>query len=184
MKKSIISFVIFSALLVSAQQAKSQENIKGNAVFAELGGAGVMLSFNFDGRFKSGERLGWGYRVGLGFSGGSLKWDDKYEIWKYDVSNYRERFFCTVPVGLNYVFGKTNSANTFEIGAGTTFLSRKVSIFYYQVAEPGHFIGHFSMMYRRVPVNGGFLVKAGFTPIIGTSGDFIPMVAVGFGYAF
>jgi hypothetical protein len=39
-------------------------------------------------------------------------------------------------------------------------------------------------MYRRIPVNGGFSFRAGFTPIIGTSGDLVPMVALGFGYIF
>ena len=185
MNRSIISFIIFSILLISAQQAKSQkEEISGDVFYTEFGGAGVMMSFNFDSRFKRGERLGWGYRAGLGFSLGSLEWDYDNATFNYDISEFEKRSFCTVPIGLNYIFGRKNSSNTFEIGGGATFLSRKISIFYYEVAEAGHFIGHVNMMYRRVPINGGFLFRAGFTPIIGTSGEFMPMVAVALGYAF
>ena len=72
----------------------------------------------------------------------------------------------------------------FEVGAGATFLTRKVSLFYYDVETPGQFIGHLSFMYRISPVNGGVSFRIGFTPVIGTSGDLYPMAGIGLGYAF
>ena len=180
MKKTILYFVMFCIMLTLAQSAKSQEDIKGNVFYSELGGPGVLFSIHFDGRFKSGERLGWGYRVGAGFAVGQF--DGNYNDYGYYDSTTRS--YYSIPVGINYVLGKKNSANTLEVGGSVTFLTRKATLFYYDVETPGHFIGNFTFMYRRAPINGGFLFRVGFTPVIGTSGDLLPMGAVGFGYAF
>jgi hypothetical protein len=55
------------------QPVKSQEEFKGKYIFSEFGGPGVIFSVNFDSRFKNQERLGLGYRVGLGFGLGSFE---------------------------------------------------------------------------------------------------------------
>ena len=200
MKKTALYFVTFIVLFASVQQVKSQEEaIKGKIFYAELGGPGVLSSFHFDGRFKSGERLGWGYRVGVGFAIGQFEEErERYGGYGYgggygnygeynDVyvyTDYRTRTYYTIPVGVNYVLGKKNSSSALEIGAAVTFLTRKTSLFCYDVETPGNVIGNFTFMYRRAPINGGFLFRVGFTPVIGTSGDLFPMGAVGFGYAF
>jgi hypothetical protein len=174
------------ASFVWAQSLKAQdEAIKGRLFYAELGGPGVITSINFDSRFKTGERLGLGYRVGVGFGIHTFDEYDESDENGYYNSVYHTKSYYSIPVGLNYVLGKKKSANAFEIGAGASFLTRKVSLYYYDNNEkPGHFIGHISFMYRRVPVNGGFTFRIGFTPIIGTSGDLFPMGAIGFGYSF
>jgi hypothetical protein len=166
--------------LAIAPQVKSQDFL-GKLFFAEFGGPGVITSFNFDSRFKTGERLGLGYRLGVGFGIYTFDTDPTGE-WPY--GNEKTRTFYSIPFGLNYVLGKNYSAHSFEIGAGATFLTRKVSLYYYDVKKPGHFTGYLSFMYRRVPLDGGFTFRVGFTPIIGTSGDLYPMVAIGLGYAF
>ena len=185
MKKTALYFVTFIVLFASVQQVKSHEEaIKGKIFYAELGGPGVLSSFHFDGRFKAGERLGWGYRAGVGFAIGQFedkgaRLDDDYYYYGYNTRTY-----YTIPVGVNYVLGKKNSSSALEVGATVTFLTRKASLFYYDVATRGNVIGSFTFMYRRAPINGGFLFRVGFTPVIGTSGDLFPMGAVGFGYAF
>ena len=171
-------------MLTLAQSAKSQEDIKGNVFYSELGGPGVLLSVNFDGRFKSGQRLGLGYRIGVGFSVGEFEDKSARLDDIYDYPRYNTRSYYSIPVGINYVLGKKNSSSTLEIGASVTYLTRKVSLFYYDVKTPGNITGNFIFMFRRVPINGGFLFRVGFTPVIGTSGDLLPMGAVGFGYAF
>ena len=185
MRKATLCFVMFSVLLAIYQPIKSQEEIKGKMFYSELGGPGVIFSVNFDSRFKKGERLGWGFRAGVGSSLENFKWHD---IWYVEDSRKHEgtpmRSYYTIPVGINYVFGKKNSTKSFEIGAGTTFLTRKAVLFYYEVKTPGHFIGHLNFMFRRVPLNGGLTFRVGLTPVIGTSGDIIPMGAIGVGYAF
>jgi hypothetical protein len=180
MKKINLIIVGCASFMLAQQPLKAQEsvtpgNVQGRVFYAELGGPGVVSSINFDSRVKAGQRRGLGYRAGVGFG---------LQILEQDDYTTQVRTFYTIPVGLNYVLGKENSAHTFEVGAGTSFLTRKVSLYYYSVKTPGHFIGHLSFMYRIVPVDGGFSFRTGFTPIIGTSGDLFPMVAVSFGYSF
>ena len=182
MKKMIFSLVALSAFLFCVPQSvKSQETCMGKVIYSEFGGPGVLLSINYDSRIKKGEYLGLGYRVGAGFCIATFE-SGNIDAWGYP--DYYTRSYYTIPIGINYVLGKKGSSHSFEMGAGTTILTRKVSLFYYDVATPGHFIGHLSFMYRRVPVDGGFSFRAGFTPVIGTSGDLLPMAAVGFGYSF
>jgi len=175
MKKLLLLLV---AIVTLNQSLAAQEERVANKVFyTELGGPGIIMSANFDTRFDSNERLGFGYRLGAGFG--------YREEWNYygTYSNVTRTYF-SIPTGVNYVFGKPDSEKTFEVGAGLTFLTRKVPLYYYHEGKPGHVIGHFTFMYRVMPVDGGFSFRVGLTPMIGTSGDMIPMVAIGFGYVF
>ena len=170
------SLLAIAVLLITVNQTLfAQGNDVVNKLFyTELGGPGVVMSANFDGRFKSNSRLGFGYRLGAGFG-----------IAKFDEEQGRvRRTYYSFPAGLNYVFGKPTTALTFEVGAGISYLSREVSIFNIEVEKQGNLIGFVTFMYRRMPVNGGFSFRIGFTPIIGTAGDLFPMGAIGFGYAF
>ena len=186
MKKFIFPFIVLCALLFCVPQSvKSQEASSTKAIFGELGGPGVLFSVNFDSRIKKRERLGLGYRAGVGFCVATFK--ELEELYS-DLNNreYRNitRSYYTIPVGINYILGREGSAHSIEVGAGATYLTREVSLFYYDVKTPGHFIGHVVFMYRRVPVDGGFSFRVGFTPIIGTSGDLVPMAAIGIGHSF
>lgn len=179
-------FLLLIVAIVTLHQmlAAQEEKIANKLFYVELGGPGVIMSANFDARFQSKERLGFGYRLGVGFdvSRVQTKWVDKQ--WNYTYLEYLRRSYYSIPVGLNYVFGKPNFANTFEVGAGVTFLTRKVTLYCREVEKQGHVIGFLTFMYRVVPVNGGFSFRIGFTPIIGTAGDLCFMGAIGFGYAF
>ena len=167
-------FSLFVAIVTLSQSLSAQEEpVAGRVFYTELGGPGVLMSANFDSRFKSQERLGFGYRLGVGFG---------YNNMGGHYSSTRT--YYSFPVGLNYVLGRPNRSSSYEIGAAVTFLSRKVSLFNYDVYKPGNVIGYITFMYRLMPVNGGFSFRAGFTPVIGTAGDLHPMVAVGFGWAF
>ena len=182
MKNSVLLLVAITGLSLTHNQSLSaqEEGVANKMFYTELGGPGIIMSANFDSRFKSGERLGLGFRLGAGFSIGSF--DNTLTEWGYYESV--QRTYYTIPAGLNYVFGKPNSSATFEVGGGITLLTRKVSLFYYDVEKMGNVIGFATFMYRRMPVNGGFSFRAGFTPIIGTSGDLFPMGAIGIGYTF
>jgi len=191
MKKVLVLLAIFGLLftLKPSLMAQEQYPVASKIFYAELGGPGVLMSINWDARFKSDTRLGFGYRVGVGFSIGDFVEEEvKGPYGDYYYYNYVTRAYYTIPVGVNYVFGKPNSASSFEVGAGTTFLTRKKALFYYDnyygEDKPGHFIGTLVFMYRLVPVHGGFSLRVGFTPMIGTSGDFFPMGGISFGYAF
>ncbi len=101
-----------------------------------------------------------------------------------DEYGYSRTFtYATIPLGINHVFGKRYSPHTFGAGAGLTILARKIPLYCYDGERAGHVIGHCQFMYRRIPVGGGFTWRIGFTPVIGTSGDIMPMVAAGIGYS-
>ena len=183
MKKKVI-LIIFSCVLfgLNAQNA-SDEGLSNKAFYTELGGPGVLFSANLDGRFNSESRLGFGYRIGLGFA---VKYEDSYYDDNWAWIDGKPTSYGTIPVGINYLFGKEYSPNIFEVGGGATFLSKKVSLYNWDndLSDPGNFIGHATFMYRRQPVNGGFTFRVGFMTVIGTGGDFLPSGAIGFGYAF
>ena len=74
-------------------------------LFAELGGAGIAISINYDSRFKSGQKDGFGYRVGVGY---------------FAAGN---NTVFTIPVQVNYLYGK--DGKYLELGLGTTFINSK-----------------------------------------------------------
>lgn len=165
--------------------AQTTENISEKAFkqfYTELGGPGVLFSANLDSRFKRNERMGWGFRAGVGFT----LVDQETFITTPGGPYYesKTRSVVTIPVGINYLFGKPGSANMFEVGAGATVLSRKSSILNYNDYKEGNVLGHFSFMYRRQPIEGGFSWRIGFTPIINPDGDIFPLGAIGLGYTF
>ena len=185
MNKSISLLVVMGVLLTLSQSLSAQEEtVAGKQFFAEFGGPGIIMSANVDARFKSGTRLGLGYRLGAGFGIGNF--DDTQVIDPYGSTYYKEvtRTIYSFPVGLNYIFGKPTSTSTFEVGGGVSLLSRETSLYNYEVKKPGYAIGFLTFMYRVTPINGGMSFRIGFTPIVGTAGDLFPMGAIGFGYAF
>jgi hypothetical protein len=186
--KKVLVLLAFTGLLFILKpslMAQNQEAVAGRLFYTELGGPGVLMSVNWDSRFQPDTRLGFGYRAGIGFSIGEFegkRYEDPYGGYYYHETVTKT--YYTIPVGINYIFGKPNTASSFEVGAGTTFLTRKISLFTYDNEQQGHFIGHFVFMYRIIPVNGGFSFRVGFTPMIGTAGDIFPMGALSFGYVF
>ncbi len=148
-----------------------------------MGGPGILFSANFDGRFDAKSNRGLGYRIGLGFAPYT---QDGYYDGGYYYDDDRVRTYATIPLGLNYLLGREGSSHFFEVGAGATILTRKVSVYNWDndYGPEGNVIGHVSFMYRRQPADGGFMWKIGFMTMIGTSGDIVPSAGVGFGYAF
>lgn len=140
------------------------------AVFTELGGAGLLVSLNYDSRFT--KRVdGLGFRVGIGYS------------FTNDPS------FVTVPVALNYLLGR--KGNYFEIGAGVTYVTLSsnngnefISIGNNDLNNKTSFLFEtISFGYRRQPVNGGFNFRGGFTPLFveGQSG-IAPYISLGYNF--
>ena len=206
MKKLIFLLTIAVMLMkINPSLSAQEQTVGGRFFYAELLGPGVIVSANIDSRFKSNSRLGLGYRLGVGF--GVEKFEDRLveslkndDFTPYiftgfhliyatanafaDSFNKNKKAFFSIPAGLNYIFGKPNSASTFEFGAGVSLLTHKVSLYNYELDKRGHMIGYFSLMYRLMPVNSDLSLRIGITPIIGTAGDLYPTGAVSFGYAF
>ena len=171
----LFPFIYFSLVAIISYGQKSGANaVPGRTHFiAELGGPGILFSANIDTRFAK-STLGWGGRIGLGFVTAD----------EYDGNfNYELRSVVTVPVQINYVFGKSDSPNTLEVGAGATYIGRKLEIFNFYDDKTTNLFGTVSFMYRRQPLKGGFTWRAGFTPLI-AKGYIQPSGAVSVGYSF
>jgi hypothetical protein len=179
MRNTFLFALLLIALSGSAQDKTdlSSDIPSRTSFFAELGGPGILFSANIDTRFKPGH-LGWGGRVGLGFVTA-----DEY---KTDVNGYptwEPASVVTVPVQVNYIFGKGTSPHTFEAGAGLTYVGKKLEIMNFYDDKMSNFFGTASFMYRRQPPNGGFAWRIGFTPLI-AKGYIQPSAAASVGYNF
>lgn len=131
------------------------------AVYAQLGGPGLIVSANFDTRLSSKDD-GFGLRAGIGGMGIE------------GVGIY------TLPLGVNYLLGK-DGKNYFEVGAGYTLLFGG-SVVDSDFASAS--LGNLTIGYRRAPQDGGFFFKAELTPLF-RSEFFMPYFGgLGFGYKF
>ena len=91
MKKLVVLAVAIATL--SQSLSAQEERVAGKLFYAELGGPGVIMSVNFDKRFKSNERLGFGYRLGAGFGYGDVRtvWTDKQ--WGLTYTEYIKKTY-------------------------------------------------------------------------------------------
>lgn len=124
--------------------------------------------------------LGFGGRIGVGFV---TAYDDYYDPTTNTYYGGKQESAITVPVQLNYIFGKMISPHTFEVGAGLTYASKKLTIMNFYDDDRSQVFGTFAFMYRRQPKNGGFTWRAGFTPLISKS-LIQPFGALSVGYNF
>lgn len=151
------------------------------AVYAELGGAGLAYSFNYDFRFDRGDIRSWGMRIGAGG-------------WARN-NTYNSEGLMTIPFQINRMLGK--GRHFFEIGGGATFIyfrdkstwnntstTYKNFHFILDSGETPAFMGTLNMGYRRMPEDGGFTFRANVTPLFNHTGFWPLFAGVSFGYAF
>ena len=152
-------------------QPNPQPMVKAeNTLFVELLGNGLFWSVNYE-RYLSESvtaRVGVGYySVGVSGSGGSAS-----------------ASVTTFPLLVNYILGK--SSNKFEVGAGVVLLhaSASASVPGSSDGESGSVLmGTATAGYRYAPYDGGFVFRAGISPIFG-HGFFLPWPGISFGYGF
>jgi len=146
---------------------------RNKAVYIEGLGSGVLLSANYDFRFKPTQD-GLGMRIGLG--GGSFR---------ESISNNRIGL-VSLPVLVNYLVGKRRVA--FEMGAGVTPIYIDAS----GTTATGDFIsgrglgafGSLNLGLRLQPVRNGAVFRLNWVPTVSNTG-FYPSwfgASVGFGF--
>lgn len=156
-------FVLLAVTVSQLTHAQGKErggrtSANASQIYFELGGAGVIYSVNYDGRFGPYEN-GIGFRVGVG--GASVDGDG----------------YVAVPVQLNYLLGA--KGNYLELGAGATYMSG--AEFFDNSSD---YFGTLTIGYRKQPFGKkGFTFRAAFTPLFGFDGstDFIPFAGISFG---
>jgi hypothetical protein len=165
-KALIVMLLFLTSAGISAQKktSKVSSTFDGskNAFFVELLGNGLLFSANYDVRVanKFGVRAGIGYFGSTDGDGGIL----------------------TVPAMGNFLLGK--NGRYFEVGAGITFVKISGTDDIFDTDKSSSVFGTLSFMYRRQPVDGGFMWKIGLTPIL-AEGVFIPYWGgVGIGYCW
>ena len=154
---------LFAVQGVDAQGAERPMQTTANAsqVYFEVGGAGIIYSFNYDGRFGKYEN-GLGFRAGFG--GASVNGSGYYAL----------------PVQLNYLAG--NRGKYIEIGGGVTY-APGLDVF----DDGSKAYGTLCIGFRKQPVGRkGFTFRAAFNPVISFNGggSFLPFAGVSWGYRF
>ena len=145
-----------------------RESVGQNAVYAELFGPGMSLSFNYDVRFAK-TNAGWGARLGVG----GFKFGD------VDI--------LTLPVGLNYLLG--DESKFFEFGVNGVYSSNGFFLFNDEDENRGQFVGMLTLGFRRQLPGKGFHFRASLNPVFGADENdelfFFPFYGgVSMGYSF
>lgn len=132
---------LFSTSVIGQSE---RESVGRNAVYAELFGPGMSLSFNYDVRFGK-TNAGWGARVGVG----GFKFGDT------DI--------LTLPVGINYLLG--DESKFFEFGINGVYSSK--GFFFTDDEDAGQVLGMLTLGFRRQLPGKGFHFRASLNPVFG-----------------
>lgn len=146
--------------------AKADSASARNALYVELGGAGLLYSINYDRHLVGRLHLRGGYAT----------------LKSNFLFNGRVHM---VPVQLAFV---SNTTHALELGAGATLVKDNGTsgLQPYNTNETGtsRIAASFVVGYRYQPIERGFLFRIGFTPFVGYNGRFLPFGGISFGYAF
>jgi hypothetical protein len=141
----------------------AQSNGKNKVVYAELLGAGVFGSVNYDFRFKPGSE-GLGMRIGAGMVPDVL----------------------IIPIEINGLMGKKRLA--LEYGLGTSagiFLEEKPGDQTFSSGLNGlGFVGYAKVGLRLRPKNNGLMMNLNWTPMINTDEIWAVWFGLGIGYSW
>lgn len=152
-------FVLLVPLLIGlSTPAEAQERTR-NLLFVELGGNGLLYTFNYDRTFTQRMTA----RIGLG----TWKEDKNPEVTGTDG---REAALLLL---MNYLIGC--GANRLEVGAGP--------VYFYDEADGDHAGVTATLGYRYQPLSRGFSVRVGATPVW-SDGEFWPWGGLSVGYGF
>lgn len=150
-----------SATMAQGMEREGKTTANASQVYLEVGGAGVIYSINYDGRFGKLEN-GLGMRIGIG--GASADGDG----------------YVAIPAQINYLAG--NRGQYFEMGAGITFVS--ASDIFFDEGTTNNVFGSFTLGFRKQPFGKkGLTWRVAFTPFIG-EGGFIPWGGASIGFRF
>ena len=173
-RPSLFSILLWGTISISMLSAVSNKahaqsaRTDHNSVYLELLGNGVFFSINYDRMFSQSI----GGRVGFSYA-------------ELDDEDGEGNVFVTfVPVVANYLVGKGKHKLEIGLGALVVFASRDFFGFggTSAVDNSGVF-GTGTFGYRLQPPDGGFVFRAGFTPIFSAK-KLSLWGGLSFGYAF
>lgn len=155
----LLPFLLFFVIVTTNnQQAKAQgveregkTTANASQIYLEAGGAGIIYSLNYDGRFGKLEN-GLGFRIGIG--GAS---------WGGDG-------YVAIPAQINYLLG--SKGQYLELGAGVSYVSL-TDIFDLNDSNSSNstVLGSFTVGFRKQPFGKkGLTWRLAFTPFVGNGG--------------
>lgn len=151
-----LKLILIAAIIPLLSYAQvSEKPIRKNSLYLELGGSSMLYSFNYDRLIPLSRSIK--LTVGAG-----MEYVTQLTV---NEVNYGAAY-CITP-SANLLFG--SSSHHLETG---------VSVFTHTSSST--LIPALRLGYRYQPRNGGFLFRAGLTPLFG----FIPWGGVSFGYTF
>jgi hypothetical protein len=139
------------------------ERTANNAIYFELLGAALFYSINYDRRISD-----------FALRGGFMYFSVSSASW------------LAVPLSVSYL-GIGSQKHCFEIGGGITIHHFGNSVDTLGVSSSGSatlLLGHAILGYRYQPLDGGFFLRAGVSPIVGSGVGFLPWPHVGLGGTF
>ncbi|GAB3332233.1 hypothetical protein GCM10027299_38540 [Larkinella ripae] len=169
----IASLILFQFLLTTSV-LRAQDGGRNKAIYVEGLGSGLILSLNYDFRFKPTQD-GLGMRVGIG--GARIS----------DRNSDARAGAITMPILVNYLIGKRRAA--FEVGAGVTpiYISASGTDDVSGELISGKGVGVFGSLnagLRLQPVRNGVIFRLNWTPIITSEGFQARWLGLSLGYAF
>lgn len=158
--------------------APPQERTANNSIYIEGLGPGIFYSINYDRTF--GDFAG---RVGFSYISVSAS-----ATTNGNTTSEAHASFMTIPLTLSYI-GIGSKKHIFEVGAGATIVHVGAGGSAFAVDEKSGsasataVLGNMIFGYRMQPPDGGFLLRAGLSPIFG-GGSFIPLPYLALGGTF
>jgi hypothetical protein len=178
MKKAAINFILLILAIPAIAQVsdttsttktkKPLRTLQGNSIYAEIGGNAMFLSVNYERVLVKDNRFYLIGRVGLGMGA-------YVRMSSHD--------FLAIPLLLNFQYQLSNVV-VLEFGVGST-LSIVTSHQYFNPLITG-------VLGIRAQSKGGFLFKAGLTPLVNLDNTyqmwgfetFLPWAGISLGYSF
>lgn len=159
----LLTMSLTSATIGQGVEKEGRTSANASQVYVEVGGAGIIYSVNYDGRFGKYEN-GFGFRAGIG--GASI-----------DGAGY-----FAIPVQVNYLAGA--KGQYLEVGAGFSYVSASVSDFFSDTQSNASLVaGTLCLGFRKQPFGKkGITWRVAFTPFI--KDGFIPSGGASIGYRF
>jgi hypothetical protein len=168
----LISFIAITATTFAQQRNK--------AIYVEGLGSGILLSANYDFRFKP-QQDGLGMRIGIG--GGNFSGTSTVNGSTTPAS----AGVVTFPVLVNYLAG--TGRFVFEGGAGLTPVyvttSRVNSTASDLITDSGFGVtGTLNLGFRAQPIRNGVVFRLNWAPVFNSSGFFPAWAGISLGYGF
>ncbi len=171
----VLIFMLGFFGFVTAQQTPTR------SVYAELYGAGLTYSVNYDFRFDKNNINSWGMRFGAG-------------AWRTGGTEFSDTFI-SIPVQLNKLIGKNR--HFLEYGGGATliyFRGRSTSAgsefvnknynFFLDFNNTPSLMGTLNVGYRFIPNDDGFTFRANVAPFFNDTGFWLLFGGISAGNAF